>query len=122
MPADALPSTVDGLSDEEVADRLRRRRAYVEVDGATPGRLAFVARAYRHDWIEALRVLDGLGGDPGLRCPVTELALGPAAHRLWADAVTRRHLDDLSGDVARLRPDTVLDVLDRRRGSVASPA
>ena len=56
------PRTVAGLSDQDVADRLARRHAYVEVDGSAAERLPLVARAYRHDWVEALRAADLFGG------------------------------------------------------------
>jgi surfactin synthase thioesterase subunit len=123
-PGAGVASGVTELSDDEVADLLRRRRAYVEVDGAVPRRLAFVARAYRHDWVEALRVLDRLAGEPGLACPVTELTLGTAAPRLRQDAarVHRQHLATADGDVARHHPDVILRVLERWRSRVAAPA
>jgi len=124
VPDDAARDRAEDLSDDDVADRLRRRQAYVEVDGATPGRLAFVARAYRHDWAEALRVLDRLGGDPRIDCPVTELTLGSAPSRLRADAakVSRRRLAGMAGDVARHHPGEILSALDRWCGRVAAPA
>jgi amino acid adenylation domain-containing protein len=109
-PAPGTP--VQDLSDDEVADRLRRRQAYVDVDGAVPERLAFVARAYRHDWAEALRVLDQLDGDPGLDCPIAELTLGPATARLHADAV---QISDVEGDVSRQDPEQIFAILDRWR-------
>lgn len=123
-PDDASYAWADSTSDDEVEEQLRRRRAYVDVDGAAPGRLGLVARAYRHDWTEALRELDLLRGDPGVECPVTELTLGSAPARLRADAsqVSRQHLVDVAGDVARHQPDRVLRVLDRWRDSVAAPA
>src|SRR5262245_13702734 len=93
------------LSDEQVADRLRRRQAYVDVDGAAQGRLAFVARAYRHDWAQARLVLDRLAGVPGLSCPVAELTP-----------------DEATADVARHHPDLILQVLDGWRGLVATVA
>jgi amino acid adenylation domain-containing protein len=96
---------VGDLSDEEVADQLRRRQAYVDVDGAARGRLAFVARAYRHDWAQARLVLARLAGEPGPSCPVAELTP-----------------DEPTADVARHHPDLILQVLDRWRGLVATAA
>lgn len=124
MPADMPYSAVADLADDEVADRLRRRHAYVEVDGAAPGRLAFVARAYRHDWTEALRLLDALAGDPGLSCPVTELTLGSARPRLRGDLATvaHDHLPNAAGDVARHDPELILALTDRWRGRIPAEA
>jgi thioesterase domain-containing protein len=101
-------------SDGEVADQLRRRQAYVEVDGAATGRLAFVARAYRHDWSEALQAVGQLGGDAGLDCPVAELTLGSASAKLDSGTakVARRRLPELAGDVARHHPGLLLETLD----------
>jgi hypothetical protein len=115
MPGDAPWDSPENLRDDEVADRLCRRQAYVEVDAAMAGRLAFVARAYRHDWGEALRVLGPLGGDPGVGCPVTEIMLGSAPARLRADVSQVRHqrLAGGGGDVARHYPGLLLAVLDR---------
>lgn len=115
MPGDAPSDSPGNISDDEVADRLCRRQAYVEVDAAMAGRLAFVARAYRHDWAEALRVLGRLGGDPGVGCPVTEIMLGSAPARLRADTfpVSHRRLAEGAGDVARRYPGLLLEVLDR---------
>ncbi len=116
---DTVPSgPAEHLTDDEVADQLRRRRAYVEVDGAAPGRLAFVARAYRHDWAEVLRMLDLLGGDPGVHCPVVEFTLGAASGRLRA--ATRRRLAGVDGDLARHRPGEILGALDLSRGRVVA--
>lgn len=124
MPADASRAATETFSDDEVAERLRRRQAYVEVDGAAAGRLAFVARAYRHDWAEASGVLGRLGGAPGLDCPVTELTLGSARSRLRADAsgVSHQHLAEVDGDLARHHPDLILAVLDRWRDRIAARA
>ncbi|MFD5843284.1 non-ribosomal peptide synthetase family protein [Streptomyces chartreusis] len=124
MPADTSQASAEHLTDDDVADRMRRRQAYVEVDGAVPGRLAFVARAYRHDWAEALRVLDGLGGDPGLGSPVTELTLGSAPARLRVDSpdVSHHPLAETSGDVARHHPDLILGLLDRWRDPITEQA
>jgi surfactin synthase thioesterase subunit len=112
---DAAWGSPENISDDEVVDRLCRRRAYVEVDAAMAGRLAFVARAYRHDWAEALRVLGRLGGDPGVSCPVVEIMLGTAPARLRADIsqVSRQCLADMEGEVARHHPGLLLRVLDR---------
>ncbi|MEV6997436.1 amino acid adenylation domain-containing protein [Streptomyces sp. NPDC093982] len=119
VPEDLTEVTGTALTDDEIADLLGRRQAYVEVDGATPGRLAFVARAYRHDWSQALRLLDRLGSaqGPGLDCPVAELTLGRAVPRLRAtDAEITRHrlAGTEAGDVARLRPGVILDLVERR--------
>ncbi|MFE2070835.1 amino acid adenylation domain-containing protein [Streptomyces sp. NPDC059467] len=124
VPEDLARVTGTALSDDAIADLLGRRQAYVEVDGATPGRLAFVAKAYRHDWAEALDLLrrfDGAPG-PGLDCPVTELTLGAAESRLRPDGTgtTRYRLTETAGDVARIRPEAILDLLEGRFGSTAA--
>ncbi|MFB6909019.1 amino acid adenylation domain-containing protein [Streptomyces bacillaris] len=114
MPERPAELEVAALDDATIADLLSRRQAYVEVDGATPGRLAFVAKAYRHDWAEALRVLAGFGADgPGLDCPVTELTLGGAAARLpeGAPGTTRLPLAQAAGDLARALPETVIGLV-----------
>jgi amino acid adenylation domain-containing protein len=113
----------EDLSDEDVADRLRRRHAYVDVDGAAPGRLAFVARAYRHDVAEAVRTLHRLDGDAGVDCPVTEFTLGSAAARLSADGsrVSHVRLPDAETDLARMCPDRILEILDHWCGRVSAP-
>ncbi|SBT65700.1 amino acid adenylation domain-containing protein [Micromonospora sediminicola] len=115
---------VDALSDDEVVDRLRRRHAYVDVDRATPGRAAFVARAYRHDWAEALRLLDRLDGRPDLDCPVVEVTLGAARGRLRADPdrIVRRDLPGGEVDVARHHPDEILGTVDGWHERVAATA
>jgi hypothetical protein len=115
------PGTAEAaVSDDEAADRLGRRAAYVEVAGAAPGRLAFVARAYRHDWAEAAAVLDRLDGRPGLAAPVTEVTLGPARPRLRTAA--RHHLLRVAGDLAREDPEAILTFLGRPRPAIAQPA
>jgi len=124
VPRHAARDWPDRLTDEDVADRLSRRHAYVAVDGAAPGRLPLVARAYRHDWAEALRVLDELVGDAGRVCRVVELTLGSASTLLGADArgVSVRHLAGAADDVAWPRPEDVLDALDSWRALVGAPA
>jgi len=121
---DTMPdsSTADRLSDDDVAERLRRRQAYVEVDGAAPGRLAFVARAYRHDRAEALRVLGDLAGEPAPAYPVAEVVFGSARSPLGADAVRvfHRRLAGTEGDVSRERPELIVEVLDRWRSRIAA--
>jgi amino acid adenylation domain-containing protein len=115
---------IDQLSDEEVIGRLRRRHAYVDVDAASPARLGFVVRAYRHDWAEAARELQRCAGDPGLSCPVTELVLGTAASwlREGLAGVSRQHRGDAAGDVVRHHPQLILAALADACGRVASPA
>jgi amino acid adenylation domain-containing protein len=108
-------------SDEEVADLLRRRRAYVDFDGAAPGRLRFVARAWRHDWTQARLALDRQGGGPGLTAPVAEFTIG-AGPPLLTDGtagLTRHRLADADGDVAREHPQVILGILRRWRDPVA---
>lgn len=116
---DTMPDDVSGaaLTDEDIADRLRRRQAYVEVDGATPGRLAFVAKAYRHDWTQALGLLDS-GLD--LACPVVELTLGSADSRLRSANTEITRLPEAAGDVARLHPQEILGLLRSRTDALVS--
>ncbi|MGW3687065.1 amino acid adenylation domain-containing protein [Streptomyces sp. NPDC005125] len=113
LPANAAEVTGAALGDDDVARLLRRRQAYVEVDGAMPGRLEFVARAYRHDWAEALRLLDRIAAHRGPDCPVAELTLGPIAPRLRASGVeaARYRLEVEAGDVARHAPEQILELL-----------
>jgi hypothetical protein len=113
MPAE--PGTwAANVSDDEVVGQLRRRQAYVEVDGAAIGRPAFVARAYRHDWSEALHLVGRPGAEPEIDCPVTELMLGSAPAQLASSTpkLTRRYLPELAGDVARQHPGLLLEILD----------
>lgn len=115
---------IEQLDDAEVIGRLRRRHAYVDVDAASPARLGFVVRAYRHDWAEAVAALRRSGNDPGLSCPITELALGEAESWLpegLAGVLRQRH-DDVTGDVARHHPHLILQALERACGRVAAPA
>ncbi|MGV9306224.1 non-ribosomal peptide synthetase family protein [Nonomuraea sp. NPDC004354] len=105
------------LSDDEVADRLRRRRAYVEFDGVTTARLAFVARAWRHDWAEAEQAFEGFGGDFGLACPVIELTLDPTLPSAPTGVTPASSGPDGGIDIARHNPDLIVDVIDRHHGS-----
>ncbi|MGD0557459.1 MAG: amino acid adenylation domain-containing protein [Streptosporangiaceae bacterium] len=116
----SAPGTGWSPSDEEVADLLRRRGRYIDVDGAAPGRLRFVARAWRHDWAQARHELHRLGSDPGLIAPIAELTLGDASPLLPLAAVglTRHRLADTDSDVARYHPELILDILQRWRDPV----
>ncbi len=106
------------ISDDEVAERLLRRRAYVEVDTAVPDRLAFVARAYRHDVAEALRELDRPHRDhPSLTCPVTEFTFGSARPCPLAGCAGLPCLD-----VARHRPELILELIERWHDRATVPA
>jgi amino acid adenylation domain-containing protein len=122
---DTTPTNIDEakhLTDDEVADLLRRRRAYVEVAGSSRRRLRLVARAYRHDWMEAMPVLDRLGAGPGMTAPVLEFTLGAVPARLAAvPGVRRERLAPTDPDVARYHPDRILGVIDGwREGRVSA--
>lgn len=108
------PEEVLALSDAQVADLLRSHGAYVDVDGATPDRLEFVARAYRHDWTQALVTIAETGWG-SLRCAVVELTSGWAEPRSTGTAaqVTRRRIPDVVGDLARAAPEHILLAVDR---------
>jgi surfactin synthase thioesterase subunit len=108
---------IDQLTDEEVLVRLRRRQAYVDVDAASPDRLSFVVRAYRHDWAEALRELHRWKADPGLAAPITEVLLGTASSPLRDDipGASRVH----RADATRTDPGLILETLDSARHQVA---